>query len=483
MRSSETHIPILRHGSPYRSLDAVTVKDIRTGEPLAQVSQANAGLIRRDARKAQHAFDLLQSMRCDELIAVSQKAGDLFLKGDLPLDTDGTMQSPDDYVRMLSATSGLPHVMVRRNMEKIHYVLANMRAILAGLTRGLDTAAIDEGYGTQAGVAVSYFPAARQLAAVLPSNSPGVHSLWVPAIAMKMPLVLKPGSEEPWTPWRIAQAFIAAGCPREAICFYPTTHEGSQAILELAGRALLFGDKATVQRYAGDPRIEVHGPGYSKVLIGEDEIDRWESHLEVMLRSILDNGGRSCINASTIVVPRHGRAIADALAQRMATIEPTAADDPEARLSAFANPAMARAIDAMLDESLKDPTGGGAVDRTAYHRKGARLVEHEGATFLRPTLAHCGSFDHPLANTEYLFPFATVVEVPQSEMVNKIGPSLVVSAITHDRAWQRQLLACPFIDRLNLGALPTSVVQWDQPHEGNLFEFLYRRRAIQYENV
>src|SRR5690606_7268410 len=110
---------------------------------------------------------------------------------------------------------------------------------------------------------------------------------------------------EPWTPWRIAQAFIAAGCPPEALSFYPTSHEGSQAILEYAGRALLFGDRKTVDRYRGNPRVEVHGPGYSKVLIGEDEIDQWEDHLDVLVRSVLDNGGRSCINASTIIVPRH----------------------------------------------------------------------------------------------------------------------------------------------------------------------------------
>jgi hypothetical protein len=35
------------------------------------------------------------------------------------------------------------------------------------------------------------------------------------------------------------------------------------------------------------------------------------------------------------------------------------------------------------------------------------------------------------------------------------------------------------IDRLNLGALPTCRVVWDQPHEGNLFEHLYRQRAFQ----
>jgi hypothetical protein len=55
----------------------------------------------------------------------------------------------------------------------------------------------------------------------------------------------------------------------------------------------------------------------------------------------------------------------------------------------------------------------------------------------------------------------------------------VVTAITEDAAFLDQLLASPHIERLNLGPMPTTRVRWDQPHEGNMFEFLYRRRSIQ----
>jgi hypothetical protein len=64
-------------------------------------------------------------------------------------------------------------------------------------------------------------------------------------------------------------------------------------------------------------------------------------------------------------------------------------------------------------------------------------------------------------------------------MLEAIGPSLVVTALTVDPRFIESLIASPLIERLNLGPLPTTHVQWDQPHEGNLFEFLYRRRAIQ----
>ena len=91
----------------------------------------------------------------------------------------------------------------------------------------------------------------------------------------------------------------------------------------------------------------------------------------------------------------------------------------------------------------------------------------------------CSSFAHPLANREFLFPYASLVETPQAAMLGQIGPSLVVTAITQDPAFRGSLLESPLIQRLNLGPIPTTQVSWDQPHEGNLFEFLYRRRALE----
>ena len=111
------------------------------------------------------------------------------------------------------AHTGMPEALCRANMEKIQLVCTEIEAILGGLTRGLDLAVLDEGWYDQDGRSLSYICQADALGAILPSNSPGVHALWVPSIPLKVPLVLKPGREEPWTPFRIAQAFIEAGCP------------------------------------------------------------------------------------------------------------------------------------------------------------------------------------------------------------------------------------------------------------------------------
>ncbi|HYO99035.1 MAG TPA: aldehyde dehydrogenase family protein, partial [Pyrinomonadaceae bacterium] len=218
------------------------------------------------------------------------------------------------------------------------------------------------------------------------------------------------------------------------------------------------------------------GPGYSKVVIGDDCVDDWEKYLDVIAASIVDNGGRSCVNASGVWVTRHADEIAEALAERFARIMPRAADDEAAQLAPFADPAVAARISQMIDQGLLEA---GARDVTAEKREGSRLTESGGCSYLLPTVVRCESAQHNLANREFLFPFASVVEVGQDELPEVLGASLVVTAITRDEELIAKLLSSPHVDRLNLGAIPTNQISWDQPHEGNLFEHLYARRAFQ----
>ncbi len=470
------HIPALRLGKAYESLDKTHIVNHSNGARLGTVSHVNAGIIRKDLGKIAESRAALKQFTVDQLLEICTKAGDQFLHGTLPIGAGNQTQSPEQYVTTLSESSGMPHVMVRRNMTKIHQALTRMRTVLNGLTRGLDLSIIDRGFGEQAGARVSFFPTTHCLGLVMPSNSPAVNSLWLPAIPLKIPVILKPGREEPWTPFRLIQAFIAAGCPPEAFGFYPTDHEGAGVILKSCGRALIFGDKKTTAPYAHNSAVQVHGPGFSKILVGADEIERWPEFIDVMVSSIVENGGRSCVNASSIVVPSHASEIADALARKLSLIVPLPPSDENARLSGFANPKMAEHIDVAIDEGLTTP---GAVDITAKYRTGPRRVELDGGVYLLPTIVRCDSFAHPMANREYLFPYASVVEVPQSDMLKQIGPSLSVTAITKDPVFTGDLLESPLIERLNLGPISTMNISWDQPHEGNMFEFLYKRRSIE----
>lgn len=474
--SSVPHIPVIRLGRNYESLDKLEIKNHSTGEVIATVSSVNAGIIRKDFKKIGEGRAALKKFTVKQLMELSAKAGELFLNGTLPFGDKGHTQTPQQYIETLSLTSGLPHVMVKRNMTKIHYALTHLDVILNGLSRGLDMSILDSGTGEQFGTKLSFFPTAAALGLVMPSNSPAVNSLWLPAIALKTPVVIKPGKEEPWTPYRLIQAFMAAGVPGEAFGFYPTDHEGAGEILKTCGRALIFGDKNTTAQYANNPAIQLHGPGWSKIIVGEDCIENWRDYIDVMVASISDNGGRSCINASAIVVPKYAAEIADAIAQRLGPVKPTKPDDEKARLSGFANVKMADFIDNQIEDGLKTP---GATDVTAKYRDGSRKAIFEGGTYMRPTVVLCDSFQHPLANKEFLCPYASVVQVPQKDVLHQIGYSLAVSAITKDQKFIDEIMAFPEIERLNIGPVSTMAISWDQPHEGNMFEFLWRRRSIE----
>ena len=110
---------------------------------------------------------------------------------------------------------------------------------------------------------------------------------------------------------------------------------------------------------------------------------------------------------------------------------------------------------------------------------GDRLVEAELCSYLRPVVAHASSPSAAVASKEYMFPFVSVVECPQDKMINEAGFTLVGSAITNDVDWINQLTDATNIDRLNIGPIPTNRLNWLQPHEGNLIDFLFRSRAYQ----
>ena len=468
------NLPVIRWGEPYTSMDVDDVVHFATGEPVARVSRANGGLIQRDMRKASRARDALRAVSVDDLIARIATAGRLYMEATLPMG-DGA-QSADEFVHAQSASTGLPERMCRANMKKNAFVLSEMRNILTSLTRGLAFDVLTSGYGEERNVPISYQAQSPVLGLVLPSNSPGVHTLWMPIIPLQIGLVLKPGPQEPWTPFRMAAAFFEAGIPREAISIYPGQADVGAAVLEHCGRSLVFGGSATIERYRGNPRVQAHGPGFSKILLGDDQVDQWERHLDVMVDSVFVNSGRSCINCSGIWASRHTRDIADALARRLAAVRPLPPDHEEASLAAFTVPGAADAISRSIDAELKTP---GVTDVTAKYRDTERLIKQGNADYLLPTVVHADSPDAAVAKQEYMFPFVTVVECPQAKMLEAIGPTLVCSAVTCNEGFRRQLLDATHIDRLNLGPVPTTQLNWLQPHEGNIVEFLFRARAFQ----
>ena len=325
---------------------------------------------------------------------------------------------------------------------------------------------------------ISYQAQSPVLGLVLPSNSPGVHTLWLPIIPLQIGLVLKPGPQEPWTPYRMAEAFFQAGIPREAISIYPGRGDVGAAVLDSCGRSLIFGGTADRRSLSRQPAVQAHGPGFS-----QDPARRrpgrstGRQYLDLMVDSVFINSGRGCINCSGIWASRHTREIADALAQRLAAVRPLPPEDPEASLAAFTVPGRRRRD---LAGDRRRPAGarrhrrhGEAIATAARRQAGPRRLPAAD----RRALRLAGRRDReegihvPVRRRS--------CECPQAKMLEAIGPTLVCTAITGNPSSARRLLDAVHIDRLNLGPVPTTQLNWLQPHEGNIVDFLFRARAFQ----
>ena len=164
------------------------------------------------------------------------------------------------------------------------------------------------------------------------------------------------------------------------------------------------------------------------------------------------------------------------IAQRLAAIEALAPDHPDASLAAFTVPGVADAVSQAIDADLQ---AAGVTDVTAQYRPGPRVIKQGKADYLLPTVVHAASPEAAVTKKEYMFPFVTVVECPEAKMLEAIGPTLVCTAITNKPELRRSLLDAVHIDRLNFGAVPTIQLNWLQPHEGNIVDFLFRARAFQ----
>ena len=141
-------------------------------------------------------------------------------------------------------------------------------------------------------------------------------------------------------------------------------------------------------------------------------VDQWEKYIDLMADSIYINSGRGCINCSGIWASRHTKEIAEAIAEKIGPIEATAAGTT--RQPAWPRSPCPARPKAVWRHDRSRPEG---VRRHRHDRQVRPAAGREGTLRLpaaddralrrRPTAA--------IAKKEYMFPFATVVEVPAGQ--------------------------------------------------------------------
>jgi len=130
------------------------------------------------------------------------------------------------------------------------------------------------------------------------------------------------------TGW-LMRCSVADFRPGDAV-YLPTDHGGADEIIRSADLATVYGGQDVVDKYANDPTVMVNGPGRTKILITADR--DWRAHVDLIVDSIANLGGMACVNTTAVLYEGDPVPLAEAIAQRLATIEPLPSEDERAIL-------------------------------------------------------------------------------------------------------------------------------------------------------
>ncbi|OKJ11683.1 aldehyde dehydrogenase family protein [Kitasatospora sp. CB01950] len=440
-------IPVFRGGEERTSQDTRTLHGV-DGTPLATVHEAPA-LVTRMAVKAMRTAP---AMSTDERLAVLAAAGRLFAEATL-----GGL-TPDAYCHAQALASGVPIGVARQSLNRV----------------GDDCGRLGEVVARQApagaGRTARWMRRGSVLGVVAPSNHPATQGAWLQAVAMGYRVAVRPGTRDPFTPLRLALALTEAGLGAGWISVLPGPHAAADALVDASDLALVYGSEDTVARLRGNDRVLVRGPGRSKILVDRPVDDELLDHL---VAEIASDGGVRCTNTTAVLCSGDHRALAEALAERLAQLPAHPVTDDAAVLPVRPRKE-AEGLRAALDRSA-----GGAADLVQkFHGDGPLAEVGQSAVAMRPAVICVDSSTHPGLGTELPFPCVWVAPWRREEGIGPLDNSLALTLLTDHAPLVAEALDTPGIRTVLHGAVPGWWKDPFLPHDGYLGQFLQEARGF-----
>lgn len=447
-------VDALGHNGPYRAVSRDAIADV-TGETVAQLSVVPRLFVQRSISALRRAAP----MAADERARALQRAADLFAHA-APCGL-----SADAYRHMVSRVSGLPIAVVRNATDIIReaaaraYDTAHMALPAGAVTQWADPV-------TRSGSAV-WTRRGDVFAVHAAGNHPGVHALWLEALALGYRVVVRPSRREPFTPYRLVAALREAGFGCDQVAMLPTDHAVADDIIAQADLAMVYGGKDVMDKYAGHRTVLPQGPGRSKILIAGGD---WRRHLDLIVDSVATEGGTACVNATAVLVHGNPAPLAEALAERLRAIPSLPPEDARAQLPVLQIES-ARTLERFLLRSAEGTVpwlgANGIVDELG-----------DGSAVLRPAVFEASRADARQVGIELGFPCVWVAPWSPSDGIAPLRHSLVTTVVGGDDALIEALVNDPTIGNVYTGDRPTCWMRLGVPHDGYLAEFLMRTKAV-----
>ncbi|MET9461925.1 aldehyde dehydrogenase family protein [Streptomyces canus] len=380
--------------------------------------------------------------------AVLSRAGELFAEAEL------AGESADEYRRRVVAATGLPYRVVSDGLRSVRDGLAqleesNARQLPAPTAR------------------VRWVPRGQSLGIVTPSNHVDPHLTWARALSLGYGVIVRPGTRDPFTPFRLAAALLAAGLPKHCLSVLPGSHDLGERLLAESDLGIVYGGPTAVGRWADHPRVLTRGPGRSAVLLDQplspDIVD-------ALARSVAADAGVRCTNTSVIRTSQDPAEVADALAARLDALPTLAASHPDAVLPT---------VSAEQAAQLRHTVAG--LEQAGFRRHsvdGGPVALPDRSYAARPVVLSTSDPRHPSIGTELPFPFVVITPWSAADGLEPFGPTLALSVFSDDLGLPSVALAEPRIRRVVVGGMAPWTGGPELPHDGSLTGFLLEPKAL-----
>ncbi|MCO6005991.1 aldehyde dehydrogenase family protein [Actinoallomurus purpureus] len=449
------YIDALGANGSYRARSRLTVSDV-AGDPLVELSLVPKLFVSRTMSALRKA----DTLPLEERLAALAKAGELFATGVV----DG--MSAADYQYTVSRMSGTPLPIVR---EAVQAIARSAADAYRSAQQARPVGAVNDWRDPNARRGTATWIRRGDVFAVhAAGNHPGVHSLWLEAIALGYRVAVRPSRREPLTPYRLISALRASGFGDDQIVLLPTDYAAADEILRQADLSMVYGGQEVIDKYAADPTVLPNGPGRSKILITADS--DWRDHIDMIVDSISHQGGTACVNTTAVFVEGDPTPVAEAIAERLSAIPSLPPEDDKAVLTAYSLEAAKKIEGYLLAKAAGTKThlgGDGVVDELA-----------DGSAVLRPAVHQLDDPFAEQAGVELAFPCVWVAPWTREAGTAVFKDTLVLTAVTKDERLLDDLLADPTIKNLYIGDHPTYWMAPGVPHDAYLGEFLMRTKAV-----
>ncbi|MFX0208448.1 MAG: aldehyde dehydrogenase family protein, partial [Candidatus Hodarchaeota archaeon] len=294
-------IPLIRGGKEYFTNKKVF--PLMLDSYQITYSQAPEVIINQSIRDAKaKGYELLSNMSIEELLDIYVEASRLIIENrGFGSHTDISF---DDTLKLVTSSTGMPIHYVKNAFMMFSQAMNNIYTILEVLSPNFSISAYDTTEAYKGDFLYGWVRRGKNLAIVAPSNHPGVNTVWANMSAMKFPALIRPSEKEGLLSYRFVHALYEAGLPEHSLFYLPMERHFVDSFLRNSDLGIIFGNEETVNRYQKHGTIKTYGPGRSKLILDEDYANERDlSQIsDFIIGSTLFDGGRSCINASSLLV-------------------------------------------------------------------------------------------------------------------------------------------------------------------------------------